>query len=185
MKCASQCCALSEGLVDWRYCVGRPCCCLSCLSKSWEDHFIIVCLPRLTLLSRREPLGKWGLAAVFAVCSVFYLVASLALSGLLFLPVKLLGKVCYTAPKTSRLASCGIIQYDGLSRPQWHLNKAALWGLAAFTRRHRDQRCDHRSFIAQRLAVLLDFAHILQRQKLYILSGWFDNNFQIFVKQMF
>lgn len=45
----------------------------------------------------------------------FYLVASLALSGLLFQPVTLLGKVCYTPPKkkkkkkrNTRLSSCGI-----------------------------------------------------------------------------
>lgn len=92
-------CLWARAGVDWRYCVGWPCCCLWCLSKSWEDHFIIVCLPCLTLLSRREPLGKWGQTAVFAVCFVFfYLVAGLALSGLSFWPVKLHGKVCYVAP---------------------------------------------------------------------------------------
>ena len=93
----SQCCAVSERPGEWRYCVGQPCRCLSGLSESWEDHFIIVCLPCLMLLSRREPLGKWGQAAVFAVCSFFF--TGLALSELLLQPVKLLGKVCDTAYK--------------------------------------------------------------------------------------
>lgn len=60
-----------EQAPDCLYCVGRPIAvCLSCLSKSREDHFIIVCLPCLMLLSRRQPLGKWAPTAVFAVNSV-------------------------------------------------------------------------------------------------------------------
>lgn len=136
MKRVSQSCALSESLVDWRYCVGQPCCCLSCLSKSWEDHFIIVCLPCLTLLSRREPLGKWGLAAVFAVCSVFTELLAWLYQDCCCSLSNCLVRFVTRLPKTRRLASCGITHYDSSSRPQWCYNKATLWGLAAFTQKH-------------------------------------------------
>lgn len=120
-KRVSRCCAVLWARVALLRGPG-PCCCLSCLSKSWEDHFIIVCLPRLTLLSRREPLGKWGLAAVFAVCSVFfcffYLVASWALSGFFSQSVKLLSKICRTAPQKKPPAPFDITLCDGSLRPR-------------------------------------------------------------------
>lgn len=90
------------GVIAWARPAAAAAVCLWCLSKSWEDHFIIVCLLCLMLLSRRQPLGKWGLAAVFAVCAFF---TGLALSVLLLQPVKLLAKVCDTAYKTNILDS--------------------------------------------------------------------------------
>lgn len=112
MRSVSRC---SEREPDGHYCVGRPCCCLSCLSKSWEDHFIIVCLPCLMLLSRREPLGKWGLAAIFAVCSF--------LAYLLAWPYEDFGSSLTTCSVrfVTHLASVGITLYDGPSRCQWLL----------------------------------------------------------------
>lgn len=106
MRSISGCSSLS--LADWRYCVGQSCCCLSSLSKSWEDHFIIVCLLCLTLSSRWEPLGKLGLAAVFAVFSIFYLVAVPLLSR------PLLCEVCCKF-KTSKLVWCGNTKCDEMS----------------------------------------------------------------------